>query len=261
MLELVRFLFLARLRSTVIWGLSAGLVAGATLATYGVFDAGQMQQMVDAMPKELLEAFGSDPAAYTRPAGYLGTELGSYLPAVLAFFMITGASHAIAGAEHEGTLDVLMSQPVPRWWVPTSWFLAATAGMVVVAGMYALILGLAAVVAGIALPARAIVHSAIALVPIAMVFGALALAVSARLRRPGAVTGTVGAVLVVTYIGNTIAVLVDDLAWVRWLSPFHYYGAPFQDGLVAADTLTLLGAAVVLAALSIPVFARRDIQV
>lgn len=261
MLELIRFAFLARLRSTLIWGVSVGLVAGATLATYAVFDAGQMEQMVNAMPKELLEAFGSDPTAYTRPEGYLGTELGSYLPAVIAFFMISGAAHAIAGAEQEGTLDVVLSQPVPRWWVPVSAFLAGTAGMVVVALLYAVFLALCSLLAGIALPARAVVESAISLVPIAMVFGALAVVVSARLRRTGAVTGTVGAVLVVTYIGNTIALLVDDLSWMRWLSPFHYYGSPFQEGLVASDVLVLLAASAVLIAASVPLFMRRDVQV
>jgi ABC-2 type transport system permease protein len=138
-------------------------------------------------------------------------------------------------------------------------FVAGTIGMAVIAVVYAVLTFLAGLLAGVDIALHPIVDSAIALLPISMAFGGIATALSAVLRHSGAVTGTVAAVLVVLYLGNTLALLVDSLSWMKWISPFHYYGAPLQQGLDLSDILVLLGIAGFFLAASIPLFARRDV--
>jgi len=56
---------------------------------------------------------------------------------------------------------------------------------------------------------------------------------------------------------------VDALAWLKWLSPFHYYGSgqPLYNGLPVGDYLVLAGATAVLTLTAVLAFDRRDVGV
>jgi ABC-2 type transport system permease protein len=56
---------------------------------------------------------------------------------------------------------------------------------------------------------------------------------------------------------------VEWLAWTQNLSPFFYYsgGRPLSNGLQTTDALILAGAALVLVAVAVFAFRRRDIAV
>src|SRR3712207_6870721 len=43
------------------------------------------------------------------------SDLSFLVPLALAFFPILASAGAIAGAEERGTMDVLLSNPIPRW--------------------------------------------------------------------------------------------------------------------------------------------------
>jgi len=48
------------------------------------------------------------------PAGFLHTELFSYMPLVIGFFSILAGSGLVAGDEENGTLDLVLAHPVSR---------------------------------------------------------------------------------------------------------------------------------------------------
>ncbi len=181
------------------------------------------------------------------------------MPLILGFYPILAAGRGIAGAEADGTLDVIITQPIPRWSVPAAVLLASTVGMLEILAIYVLGTWVAAEAAGLALSLGPILTSAVGLLPICLAFGGLALALSAHVRRPGEVTAIAGGALVASYLLNTIVLIVPDVADLRYVTAFHWYGSPIEHGLDGAGTAVLLVAALLLSAASFPLFRRRDI--
>ena len=260
MIELIRHAHHGRLRTTIIWGVSVGLTSALMLASFLAFDAESLRAMSRAISPELQKAFGFTETSMTTPSGYMAGELLNYLPLVVAFYAITASSHAIAGREQDRSLDLIAAQPVPRWKLPVATLVATLIGLIEVVALYGVLTWLTGVAAGIDLSAGDVAVSAIGLIPITLLYGALGIALSAVLRRPGSVTGICGALLVIAYLANTIALLVPDLDWLRWITPFFYYGSPIEDGLDLSDQAVLLAGALALLLASLPLYARRDLR-
>lgn len=260
MLEITRLTLMRRMRSTLVWSASLGLSSGLILASYALFDTASLKGITDAMSSGMFEALGTTAEGFLTPEGYFGSQFVVFLPAILAFYLSSIASGAIAGAEQDRSLDVVLAQPVPRWWVPMGALLAAVAGLVVVLAGYAVLTLACGELFGVYLEVSALLDSVVALFPICLFWGGLAMALSATLRRPGEVTAVISAIVIVTYLANTIALLVPDLDWLGYVSPFHYFGEPMEHGVDGVDQLILLAAAALCAAASVPLFGRRDVR-
>lgn len=259
MLELARHLHRRRLRSSIVWGISLALTSALIAASFTAFDPASMKAITDAVDPKVLEAFGASPESFVTAKGFLAGKLLGYMPLILAFFPILAAGRSIAGAEADGSLDVVVTQPIPRWHVPAAILIAFTIGLVEILAIYAAGTWLTSTAMGLDLPLGDILISAIGLLPICLAFGALALALSARLRRPGEVTAIAGGILVASYLLNTIVLILPKLDDLKVLTAFHWYGSPIERGLDGTGTIVLLVAAALFSALSIPLFARRDI--
>ena len=71
--------------------------------------------------------------------------------------------------------------------------------------------------------------------------------------------GIAGAVLVTMYFMDVLGGLVEDVEWVKNLSAIYYYGSPLTEGIDWASFAGLTGAALILAAVAVFAFRRRDI--
>jgi ABC-type transport system involved in multi-copper enzyme maturation permease subunit len=102
-------------RGVVIWGATLGLYSAALVASYTTFSgsAEQMNQLLDAHSREMLEAFGITELAGVENC--MNPEV--FLLALLAptFFPILATVRTIAGAAERGIMDVLLGKPIPRW--------------------------------------------------------------------------------------------------------------------------------------------------
>ena len=96
-----------------------------------------------------------------------------------------------------------------------------------------------------------------------LTFGALALALGCATGNRGLSIGVASALGVVAYFLNALVPLVEVLEPSRKLSPFYYYiGAdPLTNGLNLGHVAVLIGLAVVLLAVAIITFNRRDLAV
>jgi ABC-2 type transport system permease protein len=94
-------------------------------------------------------------------------------------------------------------------------------------------------------------------------FGALAIAVGAATGRRSFVYAVVAIVGVVGFFGNNLGPSVEWLAWLRDVSPFHYYsgGLPLRNGVQLADAAVLAIASIVLVVAGGWRFVRRDLAV
>jgi ABC-2 type transport system permease protein len=101
------------------------------------------------------------------------------------------------------------------------------------------------------------------LLPLTLVFGTLAVFASVALRGRQQATGVVTAIAVATFMADYLASLVDVLAPIRWLSPFHYANAAgaTSGGIDWPMAGVLASLTVLFALLALRAFERRDIGV
>jgi ABC-2 type transport system permease protein len=233
-----------RRRSTAWWCVGAAAMT-VTLATAypSVRDsAAALDDYMNSLPDGLVELFGGS-AGIGTPAGYLSSEIyANLLPGLLIVLGIGAAAWSVAGAEAEGTLEMLLASPVSR----TRVALERLAGVAVVT-----------------LVVTAVTSSAMAVVAPFLGLGglrgdavwaagtsgwALTMCVAGVTFGVGAATGMRGRAIAVgsavaagTYVLYGLAGLVEAL---RWGSPWFWFLD--ADALVEGFTARLMLQGVVL---------------
>lgn len=250
-------------RGIVIWSIAIAAIGVLYAAFYPLMRGPDMQAVIDAYPQELLDALGF--TDITSPAGYIGsTTYGILGPILVIIFAGSMGTRAIAGEEDEGRLDVLLSHPVERWQV----VLHRAAAMALALALAGLVL----FVAMLAISGQAeiteigptnLAAASVQLVLLGFFFGSLGLAAGALTGSRGIAWGVVAILAVASYLANTLGPSVDWLEWTQQVSPFHWFsgGAPLSNGWQLGDAAILLGASVVLVAIAVVGFARRDVAV
>ena len=245
-------------RAILIWGLALGALTATIVGVYPSMGP-QLDDMMANYPPELLAFFG-EVSSLSSIEGFLALEVFNMMaPIALAFFAIILGARAIAGAEERGTLDLFLSNPLPRWQVVASGFATIAGALFGTVAILGLCTWLPAILAGVDLAAGSVVAAALNLLPLCLFFGGLALLVSAIVHRAGLAIAIPGAVLLAMYVINALAGLAESLEPLRPLSIFYYYGSAIERGIdwPSFAIIALLGAA--FAALASVAFARRDI--
>lgn len=249
----------SRVRGTIVWALSLGLLGALYVFLYPSM-SGQMDQYMKSMPEEYLAFLGLEGGGMSTLAGFLDIEQYSIVaPLALAFLPIIMGARAIAGAEEIKSLDVLLSNPLPRWMVVTSAFLTMLVEVVAIVTVMAVLVWVPVKMSGQELAVSRLAAGSLNLVPLCLFFGGMALLFSAVVRRPGLAIAVPGAVLVVSYVLNGLAAAVDRISGLQPLSIFHHYGSAIRDGMPWGSAALISLLAVTFVALAALGFARRDI--
>jgi ABC-2 type transport system permease protein len=194
--------------------------------------------------------------------GFLHIELFSMiLPALMVVLAAGIGSGFTAGEESKGTIDVLLSYPISRRRLVLEKSLAVlVACFVAAAATWALGL-IGAAISSSPLAPDKLAAACVMLVLISLVFGSLALAISAATGNRGAAIGVSVGLLVVTYLIDGLANIVDGLNTIRWISPFKYYmgSDPLRNGIDLGDAAVLIVVTAALLIVSLVAFERRDL--
>lgn len=253
-------------RRSIIWWV-AGMVAlaGLTVAFYPSIrdDAESFEDLFEAFPSELLSVFGiEDAASLVTATGLVNSRLYAGIgPVIVAALGISLGTAAVAGEEDRGTLGLLLAQPVTRTQIIIEKFAAAAVLIfVVMVALFLTLLVLDPVVdLGFSLSGLFGANATLGL--FALLFCALALAIGSITGNRGLTIGASAATVGGLFFVNGLAPLVDEVAWVAELTPFHWLQDPnpLANGL---DMVAVLLFAVVTAALvgaSVWGLNRRDI--
>ncbi len=214
------------------------------------------------LPEAVQAFFGSD-LNYATAAGFISAEFFSWIPILLIVYAVIQGTGTVAGEESGGTMDLLMAQPLSRGAMVGQKCLAALAGTVVIIGIgYLGFLGsIPFVNIDISLGDAAL--ASINMAPVTLLFFSLSLWLGVVAPNRAYAAGGAVAVATAAYFANSLATGVDALQWLRYASPFYYYGAglPLVRGLDWAHIALLLGSSLVFAAWAARAFVRRDITV
>jgi len=249
------------------WGLlwfSIGLVSYSWLMVwYWPLVGQQLGELVKSFPRELITAFAGSDVDITTLGGFFQTEyLGLMWIAIVASAVILYAGRAIAGEISNGTMELLLTQPISR----LRFALTRAVGLVVIVLVLAVATFLPIRVLG---PAYDVDLSTKTLLLLSgsgellmLAIGGLAFLVSALSREAGRPGAIVGGLLGVMWVGHTLAAFSD---FADALEPVNllYYWRPAQiidKGTLPAEMWWVYGGvAVVSLAAAVLVFRRRDV--
>lgn len=252
-------------RPMLFWTLGIGLIAVVEISIYPSVrkSAPQLQQYVETMPDAMKAMFGLQSMDYTSPAGYLNTELFSMIvPMVFAAFAMGAGSRGVAGEEDRKTLDLLLSTPISRKSLVAQKFVAMLADIALL--VIALSLGLLAggLLVSFDMDAGRVVAAGFNAGLLALVMGSIASFLGSWRGGRGFSLGVTGALLIGFFLLQSMAQIVEWLRPYEKLSPFYWYSHAdvLRNGLNLADVAVLAGTSLVLAALALFAFDRRDLH-
>ena len=168
-----------QLRGVIIWSAALGLYSAAMVASFTAIEgsAEQLNQLMEAYPEGMLEAFGVTNLG--DPANYMHSQVFGFAPLALAFFPIMALANAIAGAEERGTIDVLLGNPLPRWQLVVGNFIATALSLLAIGAFVGLLTWGTAVLVDVELSPRQVAAAVFNLWPVCLLFGGFALLCSA----------------------------------------------------------------------------------
>jgi ABC-2 type transport system permease protein len=220
-------------------------------------------QYTDQLPEAMWAFVGSTAKGMSTPQDYYEGEIFGLMAWMAVMVMtVTIGSRALAGEEANRTMGLLLANPIKRSTV----VMEKTYAMIV----YAVIVGFAtwagvwfgSLLGGLGISALDIAAATLLAVLVGLVFGAAALLLSAATGRTKvAVYGTIGITLAMFLI-NSIALLNHTVDALAAFTPFGHYlsNSPLSNGMDWSNGALLAAAFVVLVALSVYGFNRRDLR-
>jgi ABC-2 type transport system permease protein len=251
-------------KALLAWAISFAALVAMYVAVYpSVKGNSSFAKLIDQMPKTYRALFTTGGGAdFTTPAGYLNTELLTFMgPLLLLVYAIGAGAFALAGEEERGTIDLLLATPISRAKVALGKFSSLVLGTAVLAAVLWAALAAEGAAAGMELPLGNTAAALLQLALLGVEFGTLALfvgALSGNLTLSRAVPALVA---VVAYLINGLGPMVGWLNPLRPASPFFQYigNDPLRNGLslrgLVVSTLTIA----ILVVASLYIYRRRDL--
>jgi len=254
-------------RSLLWWAVG---IVGLVLFTVALYPSlkgeESLNEVVEQMPAALRSMFGLDTAVpLTSAPGYLqGRLFGSLLPLVLIVFGIGLGARSIAGAEQEGTLELLLANPVTRRTVVLQRYLAMLgmlAGLTAVFAVSLVVLG-APLGALEDVPMTGLAGATAGVFGIALLHATVAFGVGAATGRRAWALSSATVIAVAGYLFQGLLGLTDALRPIRFVLPWHWYlGRNMLADGVAPDAIVVpLVLSAVIFAGGAAAFLRRDLR-
>ena len=245
------------------WGLGLGLLGYYMFGIYESFIEQNINlaEIMAVMPAEMMAFFGGE-LDLVSPEGFLTIEFFSYMPVVLGILAISQASSLITGEEEDGTLEMVIAQPVSRG----ALFWGKLLAMFVNLGLILLITWLGFAIGNefsdaFNINTVELLNPFVSLFAILLFFTGLALLLSMNL--PGSKSANLVAVLYLIggYFITSLARIDDRLETANLLSPLRYYQTgEALHGLEPGYLFILLYFALLFILCAWLIFTKRDLH-
>jgi ABC-2 type transport system permease protein len=252
-------------RSLIFWAIGTMLYVSLNVAIFPSIhnSSKKLDTYVNSWPKVLRQLFMGSNFDLGSGTGFLNARLFSFIsPLIFMMFAVSGAARAIAGEEEDGTLDLLLSQPVARRRVVSEKFSALGVGMAVLLVAHFTIMLVADLTMNMGINVLKVFEANISMTLLALAVGAFAFAVGAATGRRAASIAAGSVLGLLAYLINALAPLVHVLKPARRISLFYYYGgvAALRQGITVAGAGVLLAVTAACLAAAFLLFERRDLR-
>ncbi|MBT9153630.1 MAG: hypothetical protein DDT39_00287 [Firmicutes bacterium] len=185
----------------------------------------EMLAVLDAMPRELLEAFGMANANLTTVSGYLGVSM-VFINVTLAVYATMLGHNLVAKEERDKTAGFLLTLPVTRTRVLAGKIVAGVLCSLLLLAVVALSM-LAATIPYEVEPDFPRFFTLLMLTTflIMLIFLCLGVFLAAATRKHKLSAGLGMGVVFALYIASVLSGLTEQMEFLRYLSPFEYFEA------------------------------------
>lgn len=251
----------------LLWGGALGLMSLSMMLAVPMLDALDFAGMLSVIPPLMLRAAGvGDNLNFVlTPEGLIAVGFFGKFALIFVVYPIVMGMRVTANEEHDGTLDVLLSLPVPRRRLVLEKFAAYA---LTIAGIAVLIFAGAWIgvhLVDIPLNIGRLAESSLNVLPTLIFVLAFTVFVGAALNRRGVALALVTAFVLVSFMLETVGGMAAGSAAesLRLLSFFNYYNAAgvMQHGLAWANVFGLLVVSAGLLGGALWAFQRRDVGV
>lgn len=250
------------------WGSGAALVAYAiVIIVPSVESLQQMAKFAETLPPFLLEAFGgSDVKFFATPEGYLSINLFSWMMPVLGAFSILAGLGVTANEEDTGILDVLISQPLPRWQIVIEKTLGY--GLIVCLNVVMMLVGLwlgISMTPSMSMNLSRVSEATLNQIPSLLLILTFTILVGTLVRRRNVAAGLASLFLIAGYLIDLIGRAARGSIWdsLRVVSFYNYHDNPgvMMNGLNWGNILLLSGVSLLFLIGAVWLFERRNVGV
>jgi ABC-2 type transport system permease protein len=253
--------FVLRFRSLLWWTIGVAALAVFVDVFYpSVRDAPGLDELFTEIPESVQPLLGS--VDFTSPVGYLlGQTYLFFLPAVLLVYAIGRSASTIAGEEEDGTLDLLLAQPISRTGVYLSKFAFILIAMFILSVATTLPTIVIGPALGLDVPVWNLVAVTLTMLAFLWFFAALTLAVSAGTGRKFLGITVASAFAFVTYLIDGLGQSIDLLQHLRPITPWRWYDATaaLSEGVIWPGLTVLLVASAGVTLVGLWAFGRRNL--
>jgi len=223
------------------------------------------EKMFESLPEAFFKAFGIESLGFSTIGQFLAMEHFSIIWPLMAVIMLVSiAGSSLAGEVEKGTVELLLSSPVSRLKIFSAKYLVGLFSLLVFAVISIFAIAPLSAIHGIQYNLADFVLVAV----ISFLFGwavfGLGILFSVIFSEKSRVYMFTGAIVLVMYVLNVIALLSENLDWLKYASLFHYYdyNAALIDGTLDIINVGIFGGVIVIcSAFAAWWFRRRDIAV
>lgn len=228
-------------------------------------ETAKFNELLEAYPKALLQAFNIDQLQLTTFEGYISAEHFSFVWPLMAIFLsMSLAGVAFAGEVEKGTMAFLLSQPISRARIFIAKYLSAVLAILSFVVLSVIAIIPLASIQDISVNSGNIYRTALLSLLFAWAIYALSAMISGATSERSKSYFVVGGLLLIMYVANVVSGLVNGLDWLKFVSFFHYYqpakilaGGAIQLSSVLIFSITIIASF----AIGIVLFLRRDMSV
>lgn len=248
----------------IAWGIGMALITMLVMVLYPTIQ--QFEGIAELMENPIFSAMlgeAADAAAFTTPEGFTAVYVLTFTPLYLAAYLVWLGLGVTIREEDRGTVDVLLSLPIPRWQV----IVEKAAAIVVILLVILLFVYGGALLSVVMIPELELAPLRLAegvfnMLPVMLLITTITLFFSTVLRSGSMAAGITAAIIVISYFVNSLAdVATEALGTVKYLSFFTYSRGlrVMLDGIIWGDVLVLLAVTAALFAASLWAYQRRDL--
>lgn len=253
-------------QTVLLWGGGLGLMGLLITAMVPAFESFELIGFLEQMPPALLAlaGFGDDLDSLATPEGIIAAGFFSKMVLIFAAYPVVMGLRITANEEQDGIMNTVLSLPLSRQRLVLEKFLAYS--LLIVAVMVLATGGLLAgtVFNNVDVNTGLLLILSISVIPMLIFVLALTAFLGAIFPRKQLVTGTITAIIAVSFLVYTVATMVtaDWMTVPAALSFFSYYDPqmilsresfmPLEMSVLSAAALLLMGSAVL-------AFERRDL--
>lgn len=261
MFNLFKHELFSRRMSILGWGIGLALFASMYIAIF----PSMAEQMASFADMELYQALGIDLGSF---AGYIASIVVQIMPVILGVYVIMVSTDTLAGEEENGTLELVVAMPMPRWQIVT--MKAAALGivllliLVILGAGSAFTLTLIKSTTEVDVTPMQLFVALLGAFPLMLAFCSIGLFLGAFMPNRRLAIAVMVLIYLGSYVANSAAGLVESMQFLKTMSLFSYLNTSasvFTVGLEAGNLLILLGVSAVFFGLAVWSFQGRNITV